>query len=131
MDWTQTYPGLHSMVPAIRAFVRSMLADSPRRDDAESVATELATNSLRHTPSGNGGEVAVTVTTGTTKDGTDWARIEVSDAGTGAWTATAASEWDEYGRGLAIVERLADKFGHDVADDGQTMWAEVTWTTDE
>jgi hypothetical protein len=38
-----------------------------------------------------------------------------------------ASDDEEYGRGLAIVAALADKLGHDVRPDGQTVWAEVLW----
>lgn len=125
MEWSQTYPGLPAMVSAARAFVRSMLADSPRIDDAESVTSELMSNSLHHTPSGHGGEVEVTVTT---QPG--WARVAISDSGTGAWTPSSAGEWDEYGRGLLIVEALADKFGHDASASGQTTWAEFTWSAD-
>jgi histidine kinase-like protein len=57
-----------------------------------------------------------------------WARVEVFDAGTGKWNGPRdASDDDEYGRGLAIVAALADKLGHDVRPDGQTVWAEVVW----
>jgi hypothetical protein len=38
-----------------------------------------------------------------------------------------ASDDDEYGRGLAIVAALTDKFGHDVRAGGQMVWAEVAW----
>ena len=34
---------------------------------------------------------------------------------------------DEYGRGMAIIAALADKFGHDAVPAGQVVWAEVTW----
>ncbi|MEU6033816.1 ATP-binding protein [Actinomadura sp. NPDC047616] len=124
MEWTHTYPGLPSMVPAIRAFVRGLLGDTPRTDDAELVVCELATNSLRHTPSGGDGgkiTVAVTVRAGYT-------RVAVSDPGTGGWQRLGMpDEIAEYGRGLLIVEAYADNFGHVVDDDGQTMWAEFIW----
>lgn len=29
MEWTQDYPGLPCMLPAIRAFVRGLLVDTP------------------------------------------------------------------------------------------------------
>jgi signal transduction histidine kinase len=79
----------------------------------------------RHSPAGqDGGEFTVTVRTGP-----GWARIEVSDAGTGEWHAPQGADLDaEYGRGLAIVAALADKLGHDITADGQTVWAEVGWT---
>ena len=125
MEWSQTYPGLTSMVPAIRAYVRGLLAGSPRRDDAELIASELAGNSIRHTPSGGrGGQLTISVET---RPG--WARISITDAGTGDWTRlTPAEALGDYGRGLVLVDALADKVGHDVAEDGQTLWAELTWS---
>ncbi|GAA1545738.1 hypothetical protein GCM10009678_30490 [Actinomadura kijaniata] len=125
MQWTMTYPGLPSMVPAIRAWVRAMLTCSPRRDDAELVIAELVANSLRHTPSGQpGGEVTVTVTV---RDG--WARVTVADSGPGDWERPdlTPDELEVYGRGLLIVDVVADKVGHDVSQDGQVMWAEFEW----
>ncbi|WP_067490143.1 ATP-binding protein [Actinomadura hibisca] len=127
MYWTLTYPGLLSMVPAIRAFVRSMLADTPRLDDAGLVVSEFAANAMIHTPSGGpGGTVVVAVTV---RDG--WARVAVSDAGPGDWTrpVPTASQMEEYGRGLLLVEAFADKVGHEVVAGGQTMWAEFGWTS--
>lgn len=125
MEWSQTYPGLPSMVPAIRAYVRGLLDGSPRTSDAELVVSELAANFLRHTVSGApGGEVSVVVAL---RPG--WARIAVTDAGAGAWKPpdAALDAVSEYGRGLFIVEQTADKVGHDITECGQTMWAEFTW----
>jgi anti-sigma regulatory factor (Ser/Thr protein kinase) len=95
---------------------------APRADDMELIAAELATNAIRHTASGqDGGKFTLTVRT---EPG--WARLEVSDAGTGEWKGPRnASDDDEYGRGLAIVAALADKLGHDIRAVGQTVWAEV------
>jgi anti-sigma regulatory factor (Ser/Thr protein kinase) len=124
MEWSQTYPGLLAMVPATRAFVRGLLAGTPRVDDAETVIAEFAANALQHTPSGKpGGAFTVTVTV---QPG--WARIAVSDPGDGGWSRVPADEsLGDYGRGLILVEAVADKVGHDVHDDGQTVWAELTW----
>jgi anti-sigma regulatory factor (Ser/Thr protein kinase) len=104
--------------------VRGILAGSPRADDMELITAELASNAIRHTPSGeDGGEFTLTVRTEL-----GWARVEVSDTGTGQWNGPRdASDEDEYGRGLAIVAALADKLGHDIHVGGQTVWAEVTW----
>jgi hypothetical protein len=81
--------------------------------------------SLIGTPAGqDGGEFTMTVRTGS-----GWARIEVSDTGTGEWNAPQGPDLDaEYGRGLAIVAALADKLGHDITAGGQTVWAEAGWT---
>lgn len=124
MEWSQTYPGCTSMVPAARAFVRGMLRDTPRLRDAELVATELASNAIRHTPSGDGGEFTVTV-----EVEPGHARIAVHDAGNGDWESLPGvpSDEDDHGRGLLIVYRTADKIGHDVTEDGQVLWAELAW----
>jgi anti-sigma regulatory factor (Ser/Thr protein kinase) len=124
VETSVTFPGLPAIVPSARRFVRGILAGSPRAEDIELITAELAANAIRHTPSGqDGGEFTVTVRT---EPG--WARVEVSDAGTGQWSAPRDGPDDEeYGRGLAIVAALADKLGHDIRADGQTVWAEVTW----
>ena len=79
---------------------------------------------VRHTPSGqDGGEFTLTVHTEL-----GWARLEVSDTGTGEWSGPYdAADDDEYGRGLAIVAALSDKFGHDVHAAGQVVWVEINW----
>ncbi|MFI0480579.1 ATP-binding protein [Actinomadura sp. 9N215] len=114
-------------MPAIRAFVRGFLIDTPRAYEAESIAAELAANSLQHTPSGEPGgviTVAVSIHPG-------WARIAVSDTGAGGWSRPAATEaLGDYGRGLILVDALADKVGHDVTEVGQTLWAELTWSVE-
>ncbi len=125
METSVTFPGLPAIVPSARRFVRGILAGSPRAEDMELIATELASNAIRHSPAGqDGGEFTVTVRTGQ-----GWARIEVSDTGTGEWNAPQSADLDaEYGRGLAIVAALADKLGHDITASGQTVWAEAGWT---
>ncbi len=125
METSVTFPGLPAIVPSARRFVRGILADSPRGGDMELIASELASNAIRHTPSGKpGGEFTITIRTGT-----GWARIEVSDIGTGEWHPQPGDgdPGAEYGRGLTIIAAVADKFGHDVHADGQTLWAEVSW----
>jgi anti-sigma regulatory factor (Ser/Thr protein kinase) len=124
LETAVTFPGLPAIVPSARRFVRGILAGSPRAGDLELITAELASNAIRHTPSGQeGGEFTVTVRT---EPG--WARIEVSDSGTGEWSAPQDGTLDdEYGRGLAIVAALADKLGHDIRAGGQTVWAEINW----
>lgn len=123
METAVTFPGLPAIVPSARRFVRGLLEGSPRAVDMELIASELITNAIMHTPAGNGGEFTVCVRTGE-----GWARVEVSDPCTGQWHARPAGRPDdEYGRGLAIVAALSDKFGHDATPGGQTLWAEAHW----
>lgn len=125
METAVTFPGLPAIVPSVRKFVRGILADSSCADDMELIAAELASNAIRHSPAGrDGGEFTVAVRTGR-----GWARIEVSDTGTGEWNAPQSEDLDaEYGRGLAIVAALANKLGHHITATGQTIWAETDWT---
>jgi anti-sigma regulatory factor (Ser/Thr protein kinase) len=124
METSVTFPGLPAMVPSARRFVSGILAGTPYAGDMELIAAELASNAIRHSPAGrDGGEFTVTV-----HMQERWARVEVSDTGTGQWYPPEGGDPDaEYGRGLAIVAALADKFGHDITADGQTMWAETGW----
>ena len=127
MEWSQTYPGSASMVPAARAFVRAMLDDCPRQRDAELITTELVANSLRYTTGTRSSEITVTVTTGPGR-----ARIAVHDSGDSRqWHPVHGipEEEDDHGRGLSVVYASADKVGHDADANGQTMWAELTWST--
>lgn len=124
METSVTFPGLPAIVPSARRFVSGILAGSPCADDMELIIAELASNAIRHSPAGQeGGEFTITV-----RKEEGWARIEVSDTGTGQWDPPQYGDPDaEYGRGLAIVAALADKFGHDVTAEGQVMWAEAGW----
>jgi anti-sigma regulatory factor (Ser/Thr protein kinase) len=124
LDWRISVPGVPAIVAIARRLVRSALWDSRRLDDIELVASELVTNAIRHTPSGRTGSLLTLRIRGTA----GWARIEVSDLGSGPWTEpSSAGEDDECGRGLAIVNALADRAGHEPAADGQVSWAEIRW----
>jgi Histidine kinase-like ATPase domain len=67
------------MVPVARLFVRAFLGSHPYTGDAELIASEYVTNAVRHTASGQGGAVHVTVVAAP-----DGVRIEVTDHGSAA-----------------------------------------------
>ena len=101
--------GLVERVRVVRSFVGAVLGpEHPCVDDAMLLASELFTNSLRYSSSGLPGEtVTVTVTAGA-----DAVRVEVADrSGPGAPELRRAGEDAEDGRGLGIVERLAERWG--------------------
>jgi anti-sigma regulatory factor (Ser/Thr protein kinase) len=124
LDWRISVPGVPAIVAIARRLVRAALWDSRRLDDLELVASELVTNAIRHTPSGRTGSLLTLRIRGTA----GWARIEVSDLGSGSWAdPSSAAEGDECGRGLVIVNALADLAGHGPAADGQVSWAEIHW----
>jgi anti-sigma regulatory factor (Ser/Thr protein kinase) len=121
---SRRYLGVPASVTAARRLVREVLDGSPRWDDAELIAAELMTNAIRHTPSGcPGGTFTITI-----RHSSRWARLEVTDLGVGQWLAPPSDGTAEYGRGLVIVDMLAENFGRDVGDGGMpTVWAEITW----
>jgi anti-sigma regulatory factor (Ser/Thr protein kinase) len=122
VEASATYPGVPASVAEVRRFVRAALADSPRADDLALVASELATNAIRHSPSGQaGGTFAVTV-----RQAPGCARLEITDPGGGPWRLPRrGAELAEHGRGLVIVAALADAFGGAAVPAGRVMWAEV------
>jgi anti-sigma regulatory factor (Ser/Thr protein kinase) len=118
------FPGTPSSAPAARGFLRGVLAASPRLDDLELIVSELVTNAIRHTPSGQpGGSLTLTV-----EHGPGRARIEVGDLGTERWQPQPCDPSAEYGRGLLLVMALADGIGHDaIPGKRHRTWAEVSW----
>jgi anti-sigma regulatory factor (Ser/Thr protein kinase) len=124
LDWSISVPGVPAIVTVARRLVRAALWDSRRLDDIELVASELVTNAICHTPSGRAGSLLTLRIRGRA----GWARIEVSDLGSGSWAEpTSPDASDECGRGLVIVNALADLAGHEPAADGQVSWAEIHW----
>ena len=123
-----TYPGTPESVPEVRRFVRALLANSPRAYDLELIASELVTNAIHHTPSGQeGGKLTVTI-----EHQPGRARLEVTDRGTSCWhpAQRGGDGVAEHGRGLQIVAALADEIGYAVtAGQGQAIWAVLTWLT--
>lgn len=121
-----TYPGTPENVTAARRFVRAMFAHSPRVHDLELIASELITNAICHTPSGQQrGTFTITI-----QHRPGRARIEVADLGTLPWRPARPNRdvMTEHGRGLQIVTALADEAGYGVGPGGsQIIWADVTW----
>jgi anti-sigma regulatory factor (Ser/Thr protein kinase) len=58
-SWARAFPGVPRQVKAARHFVAALLDGSPRRDDAVIVISELFTNALQHTRSGQPGGLVV------------------------------------------------------------------------
>lgn len=111
-------PGVAASVPAARRFVAEALSGCPRADDLILVASELASNVVSHSASGEGGAFTLRV-----RIALRWARVEVSDSGPALLPVTASNGW-----GLAIVAAVTDRAGATIAADGRrTAWAEVTW----
>jgi two-component sensor histidine kinase len=99
------------------------LADLPLSpaliDDVVLVATELVTNAIRHGEPLSGGQVTVTWQV----DGRE-VLIHVTDGGGSSQPRVRhPSPRETSGRGLALVEALADRWGVDDSANGTTVWA--------
>jgi anti-sigma regulatory factor (Ser/Thr protein kinase) len=100
--------GLVGRVRVVRSFGAVLGPGHPCGDDAVLLASELFTNSLRHSSSGLPGET-VTVTVSAR---TGAVRVEVADrSGPGVPELRPAGADAEDGRGLGLVAGLAARWG--------------------
>jgi len=119
----RTFPGTHDQVARARAFVREIIQGCPLADDVILLTSELCTNTLQHSQSGNGGTFEVTV-----YHGPDSLRIEVRDDGSASIPARRVLEsFTENGRGLEIVACLAHRWGQRGDEHGRTVYFEFRW----
>jgi two-component sensor histidine kinase len=115
---TATLPGMPASVPIARRLVREALPGCPRAEDLMVTVTELATNTIAHSASGQDGSFTVRLFSGT-----GWARIEVTDEGAAKGQSLARNGW-----GLTIVASITDRAAAVIQPDGcRTTWAEVSW----
>ncbi len=119
----RVFPGRHEQVAHARRFVARTLEGCPVTDEAILCVSELATNALLHTASGNEGEFEVIV-----QQGGSWIRIAVTDEGSSTTpTARALDATTEDGRGLGLVALIADRWGQRGNEHGRTVWFELRW----
>jgi anti-sigma regulatory factor (Ser/Thr protein kinase) len=85
-------------------------------DTLRLLVSELVTNAVTYGPDG---EVAVKVVVAG-----GLIRVEVMDEGTGGVTPRTPTRDDDHGRGLMLVDALADRWG---SDDGRStvVWIEL------
>lgn len=112
-------------IPRSRAFVREALTAwgvaRERLDDVVLCVSEMATNALLHgVPPGRGYRVMVWL------DHDGLLRVEVHDSGGGAPRVARVDDDAESGRGLVLVDALADKWGVGERNPGKVVWAEFT-----
>ena len=103
----------------IRAAVRAWGARE-RADEIELVADELITNALMHTD--GGAIVTLRVLTGPQRR----LRVEVEDRSSALPRRREAGESGVSGRGLLLVDRLADAWGVEPRGSGKCVWCEFT-----
>ncbi|MFI5972093.1 SpoIIE family protein phosphatase [Streptomyces sp. NPDC051452] len=101
----------------VRAAVRAWGARE-RADEIELVADELITNALMHT------EGPAIVTLRSLENGERRLRIEVEDSSSALPRRREAGEDGVSGRGLLLVDRLADIWGVEARGGGKAVWCE-------
>jgi serine/threonine-protein kinase RsbW len=108
------FDGRLESVPAARRFVRAALADQSREliDAVELMACELATNCVRH--AGTDFELAIQTQ--------DQVRVEVRDSDHRRPEMQFPTPEEPSGRGLRIVEAMADSWGVIPSPTGKTVW---------
>jgi anti-sigma regulatory factor (Ser/Thr protein kinase) len=119
----RTFPGSPDQVARVREFVRLVLGPLPVVDEAVLLASELATNAIIHTASGQGGAFDVAVTRCPSV-----VRVEVHDAGSHQVPMPRPRDHlTEEGRGVGLVHLMADRWGHSGDMDGRSVFFELCW----
>ncbi len=117
--YTGTFPAEPAQVRHARAALAALLGDSPLAGDAILVLSELATNSVRHSASRDGGEFTLRA-----EVRAGHLRIEVEDAG-GPWRGGPRDDGRPHG--LDVVDAIAGagNWGIDGDARGRTAWARL------
>jgi anti-sigma regulatory factor (Ser/Thr protein kinase) len=126
--WTRSFPGGADQVGEARGWVGDLLPDCDPLADLLLLACELCTNAVVHTRSGHAnGWFSVAV---------EWtpvlARVVVGDQGSATVPAATVqardATWaDESGRGLWLVDEVADGWGTASRPGARWVWADVLW----
>jgi anti-sigma regulatory factor (Ser/Thr protein kinase) len=106
----RVFPGCPDQVAHARGFVARALEGCPVADDAVLCTSELVSNAIVHTRTGQGGAFQVVVWRGRA-----CACVAVLDDGSESRPVpgqAAPSELAESGHGLAVVQELAASWGH-------------------
>ena len=99
----------------VRAFVRTVLQEHKMDADVpELLVSELAGNAIRH------GHTPFTVRVAVSGA----VRVEVQDGNAVVPTLQAARGDADAGRGLMLIDTLADRWGVDEVDGGKVVWFE-------
>jgi anti-sigma regulatory factor (Ser/Thr protein kinase) len=115
-----TIAGREQSVPQARAFVDGILGRGhPRGDVARLLVSELVTNAVQHTQSRRpGGTVTVAVI-----EMAGGIQVKVSDEGSACSVPVVRDDLTATrGRGLFLVQSLADDWGYLSDPGGTTVW---------
>jgi anti-sigma regulatory factor (Ser/Thr protein kinase) len=120
------FPAVRTSAHEARRFVSDAITGAPRDvcDSVALIASELATNSVRHAASAF--EIRI-------ERFPDRIRIEVEDDGRGVPVVKSPGPQDTSGRGLQIVTALADEWGIIPKSEppGKTVWVTIALPSDD
>ncbi|WP_242886750.1 ATP-binding protein [Actinomadura litoris] len=120
-----TLPGVKKSVRHARLFLRDVMPDGRPVDDVVTVGSETVCNAIAHTASGDGGRVTVSLLAGD-----DVCRVEVADDGAdGRRPHVRPEDGSESGRGMRVVEALAERWGFREDGDRTVVWAEFSYSS--
>jgi anti-sigma regulatory factor (Ser/Thr protein kinase) len=124
MRYRAQFPAVRTSALGARRFVSETLGDVPDQvsESIILVASELATNAMRH--AGSAFEIRI-------EQLPDRIHIEVEDDGGGQPVVRSPGLYDTSGRGLQIVEELADEWGVIPKEEtgGKVVWATIPLRT--
>jgi serine/threonine-protein kinase RsbW len=105
----RSFAGQADQVARARQFVQEALAGCPAVADAVLLTSELGTNAVQHSATGQGGAFIVAISHAPGR-----VRVTVTDGGSASRPAVAAegAELAVGGRGLLLVDCLADRWGY-------------------
>ncbi len=122
----RVFPGDGRQLGVLRRWLEYVLPGCEARDDLTSVATELASNAIRHTRSGRGGCFAVEIALRQHS-----VRVAVTDNGAPDGPRLVDDPDAESGRGLLLVRALAVRTGVRGDQRSRMVWAELPWPADQ
>ena len=121
MPWMRAFRGVPGQVRHVREFVAAAVDGCPVADEVVLLASELATNAVLHTASGDGGTFRVVICMAGKR-----VRVEVHDGGSDtAPDARRPQTPEESGAGLRLVGAVAARWGHHGGRAGRVVWFEV------
>jgi Histidine kinase-like ATPase domain len=119
--FSRAYPGDPGQIREVRGDLRQLLDGCPIRDDVILCASELTTNAILHSHSGQPG--ATFAVRAEIHPGSH-ARLEVEDDG-GPWHRHTPDS--KRSHGLDIIQSLATEWNIDGDQRSRTVWARINW----
>jgi anti-sigma regulatory factor (Ser/Thr protein kinase)/tetratricopeptide (TPR) repeat protein len=130
--WAREFPGREEQVGQARGWLEELLPDCEQLEVLTLIVSELCTNAILHTDTGKpGGRFSFAV---------EWTpkavKALVLDQGSPTVPAITVKAddalWkDEDGRGLFLVDQLADAWGTADLPGGRVVWVDMAWAAED